>query len=518
MTSYLNKEENERLAKKFIFDMFFLTMKRGFDPGSVQFLNKVEELFLAWPTEGDEDGRLTHLQPPCIYVDAGHPFLHAGAVLVALNLGDFKRLQTAGRVEDCVEWEGKKRERVAQRTWIWARLKGMGLGTVVEEAVRGGFRVDHWFPYAQEARMCALFPEATPTAPDIADLLVKARFPSIGWRASSRCSSSDGTITARPLQGLAPGESPVAPPPAESSNDATRSRAKEASRRGQAAAAAEATANAVAEEAAVEAGAEVESIPADHGFGVTTDTTPSSKAATEEAGGQSGNLGSGAFTSAEATRARRKAKSQRRKDRRRADKAKEEELGRLAEEETARAQEEERARAREELERKTRQQLERDRLLWVEQKRLREASESRLLPVQPEEHREQPQKAVVAKEKKPRGEAAGESPAGEIPSDFSTEAADKQTSDENLVSTAATGSTADQTASATPGDAGTDTAEYQHRLEEFVTAQLIENGGWDPESRYNRGHRGRGRSASFPLTSAGELYKWRKRRYAPLFP
>ncbi|KAK0614368.1 hypothetical protein B0T14DRAFT_570309 [Immersiella caudata] len=426
----------DMLRGYFIFEIFREIIRDGFVPGTVNFLDSMEDLWLEWPPQNDPYGLQLHKLKPCVAVRLSYPLLNSRAVLTCLNLSaGWKRLEAIGNVPECINREPVPRVRTHRRNVTWQRLKESGQKAILDEAVKVGFKVDHWFYHAPSSPDSALVPgephpsdEQQPRAPDIETILdsvfphtvppppspipsgnqisLTPRSPDPGYplgdpstvehAENHNSQSSDRTLfetpeesPSSPPQSPPPGPSP-APAPLEPSSPVPSSEEEDVSAQDIKAKAAailvrlataagpetekEAVAAAPAEAPAVLGGPAVEEewVVMEEPAAPVPVCDAATQPAVAETPAEDAPPAQDVPSAHDEAKAKRKAKEQRRKERRRVEKAQAEEMKSRLEEEKARKREEQRREAEEKLNREAERKLQADRQKWAEDTRCRQ--------------------------------------------------------------------------------------------------------------------------------------------------
>ncbi|KAK4454846.1 hypothetical protein QBC34DRAFT_464721 [Podospora aff. communis PSN243] len=426
--AFLDQKGKELLRGYFLFKVYKSLLRRGYIPGTTDFLDSLEDLWLEWPPQNDPYGYQLHKQKMCATIPADHPLLNSRAILATLNLGaDWMRLQKIGNNPKCLDWSmipPVKRQRL---NVTWVRLKETGHKAILDEAVKVNFRVDHWFDSAPPPPESALVPgephsndEKQARAPDLSTILdsiypcavtpqpsplpprnpgrLAPRSPDPENPASDPSNSqfSDDTARATP-DSESPKSASRSPSPGPSSKPSKEERKRQRKNRDRATSQAirskaaailamlrstnagmedEVAAPAAPEESPVLEKPAVEDKLAVSEEWVLAGKPPAEEeaavpaaedhAATQPVVVEEPAQDAPAPPERNEAKEKRKAKEQRRKERRRAEKAQMEKMARLAEEDKARSREEQRREAEEKLNREAERKLQADRQKWAE--------------------------------------------------------------------------------------------------------------------------------------------------------
>ncbi|KAK0705497.1 hypothetical protein B0H67DRAFT_558093 [Lasiosphaeris hirsuta] len=173
LSDYVHTPANLAIVRAFAFWVSMSYVRYDGQPGTVLFLKRLERLFLGWMWSVGDQNEI--MEPFFVGVHEDHRFLHCPAVLGALNLGEFARLQKVGGHQACMNWVGRRGVRLERRQVIWNILKEMGCKRLIEVAVRADYRVDNWFPYVLGPYDEALVPgEEESHAPSLSGILPPA--------------------------------------------------------------------------------------------------------------------------------------------------------------------------------------------------------------------------------------------------------------------------------------------------------------------------------------------------------
>ncbi|KAK0638974.1 hypothetical protein B0T16DRAFT_497156 [Cercophora newfieldiana] len=435
-----------QISNYFVFDVFYQLTRICEHPGGFGFINTLQDMFIFWPRQRNVPGKEQNMAGMCVCIPEEHPYLNVRATLTALNLGDFSRLQKIGYADQTNLFKPRQ-SRLNKRNEVWASLKNIGFKPVIEEAVKFGFRVDHWFYDSPAPPDSALVPGEphptdvsqpraryigeiledhsvpfqalqfdadTPRSPDSENFTIVDQTDQMinSWAIQNLLTSGpDGALAGE--QGGIPESQPPKPSKMALEKERKRQQKKRKKMRLQAAREVEPTPGFDAGEETVSESPTAEELLAEGPAVPATPEEPSveqpiadepiagsaiAEATVEEPLPSPGEVDTPATATEsmsqhlpaehDEAKSKRKEKEQRRKERRRAEKAQLEEGKKRVEEEKARKREEQRREAEEQRNKEAEKKLQQDRQRWEEEARRREEAQNRRLLAQAaEEHR-----------------------------------------------------------------------------------------------------------------------------------